>query len=47
MLTSGSTEATKEQCLGFEIAHECLVEIGDSVLGVLCLEFLQAKLLDE
>ena len=40
MLTSGGLEATKEQCLGFEIAYVCSIEVGDSVLGALCLEFL-------
>ena len=40
VLTNGSPEIMKEQRLGFEIAHVCFVEVGDSVLGALCLEFL-------
>ena len=40
MLTSGDLEMTKEQCLGFEIANVCFVEVDNSVLGALCLEFL-------
>ena len=42
MLTSGGPETMKKQRLGFEIAHVCLVEVGDSVLGALCPEFLRA-----
>ena len=43
MLTSGGPEVTEEHS-GFEIVHMCFVEVGNSVLGVFCLEFLQAKL---
>ena len=39
-MCSGGPEATKEQRLGFEIVHVCFVEVADSVLGALCLEFL-------
>ena len=31
----------KEQRLGLEIVHVCFLEVGDSVLGVFCLEFFQ------
>ena len=35
----------KAQCLGFKIVHVYFVGVGDSVLGVLYLEFFRAKLL--
>ena len=47
ILTSGDPKATKEQCWGIEIVCVYFVEVGDSVLDVFCLEFFQAKLLDE
>ena len=47
VLTSGGLDMVKEQYLGFEIAHVCFVEVGDSVVRALCLEFLRAKQLDE
>ena len=47
VLTSGSPKATKEQGFGLEIVHVYFVEVRDSVLGVFCLEFFRAKLLDE
>ena len=46
-ITSGGPKATTEQGLGFEIVHPCFAEVGDSVLGIFCLEFFRAKLLDE
>ena len=47
MLTSGGLEATKEERLGPEIIRVCFIEVGDSVVGVLRLEFLRVKQLDE
>ena len=47
ILIIGGPKATKERCVGFDIVHECFVEVGDPVLGVHCLEFFRAKLLDE
>ena len=46
MLTSAGPEATKKRSLGFKVARVCFVEVDDSVVGILCLEFLRAKLLD-
>ena len=40
VFTSGGPETTKEQRLGFEITRVCFVEVGDSILGALCLELL-------
>ena len=34
----------KTRLLGFRIVHVCFPEVGDSVVGVLCLEILRAKL---
>ena len=47
VLTSSCPEETKEQHLGLGITHVCFAEVDDSVVSVICLEFLQAKLLDE
>ena len=33
-------EATKEPILGFEVAHVCFVEVGDSAVSYSYLEFL-------
>ena len=40
---SGGPEVAKEQRLGFEIVQVSLVEVDDSILGDLCLEFLQKQ----
>ena len=40
-------DGDEEQLLRVEIVQECFVEVDDSVLGVCCQEFFQAKLLDE
>ena len=45
--TSGGLETMKEQHSGFEIVNKCFAEVGDSVLGVLYSEFMQANQLDE
>ena len=47
ILTIDGPKETIEQHLGFEIVHVCFVEVDDSVLGVFCLEFFRAELLDE
>ena len=44
---SGGPKATKERNLGFEIFRVCFIEVGNSVLGVLYLEFLRASKLYE
>ena len=47
VLTSGGPKATKERHVGYEIVRVCFVEVGDSVLDILYLEFLKANKLDE
>ena len=39
-------EVDEREVFGFMIIHMYFVEMGDSVLGVLFLEFLRVKLLD-
>ena len=39
----GGSEAMKDNGLGFKVVHMCL---GDSVLGVSLVEFLQAKCIE-
>ena len=47
VLTGSGPKAMKVQHLEFKIVSVYFVEVGDSVLGVFCLEFFRAKLLDE
>ena len=44
-ITMSQSPKAINQRLGFEIAHMCLAEVGYSVVGVWCWEFLRAKLL--
>ena len=46
---SGGLKATKQQGLGLEIVHMYMyfIEVSDSVLGAICLEFFWVKLLDK
>ena len=45
MLAGGGLKLmTKSQLLGFQIVHACFPEVGDTVVGIVCLEFLRAKL---
>ena len=44
VLAGGGLKTTKRRLLGFQIVHVCFPEVGDSVVGVLCLEILRAKL---
>ena len=43
-LTLGGSKATKEQRSGFEFVRDCFTDGGDSVVGVVFLELLRAKL---
>ena len=44
VLAGGGLKTMKRRLLGFQIVHVCFPEVGDSVVGVLYLEILRAKL---